>query len=730
MYICLKSFCKFGATYVPVARDINAMSRNYCGIFITQTQYARIGFTIEKKIVFNCPTKSLVSKERLWFSCGYYNSILIVIERQGSDAEVLVRAGMLLDLREEEFSSANAFFDFVMYKIYSRGERIRLCNQIRDTLASRSNYRWCGAELESLLHPAIYSNAREINGLAEIGTWMGADGRLREQSLEVHHSDQSGLVSKICSGLEDPGQRKLCALFFPIAIPGSTIFYVGSAPGLGWITALEMIPLVRRVVSFDPRPLTCEKHDARIFHHCIEVHGASDLTPFISPTDDNILVWDVRGDYAQGLKDGGITAEVAELNLMLSDPKFLSLFRLIQIKINLHHIQEYSLPTGGRFYPQPYTLDRDVFELRYVCFIPLLDNYEYFSPTAAMRAELENLLTRLATNYDAFTEDSLLSNLLCSRMRQCNFMTTASVTHAEEEIILFAANRNEPALVLDYLKGLKTAGIRFIISFFTQLLRNEDEFPFPEMELLRTRVAQVCDSRALILAKIEGLYFATDGVDLSVYERELIYSETYLIRSSEFQVLYSDISSEYDAIRKNVSREMGKVFPKFPETFGLADDLISPSGHALRMVLECASGRASLSMFTCKVLANFRKAKKSFVRRTASCVAEASGSANIHSLQRDLPPGELTLERAPNCIWHSKTEWSLGMLAGIRLVPGDLHLEQEVFKAREHVETCINTGLPGMEVSTYLMKRFGTTTPLSVKIITATTDISSLQILD
>lgn len=90
--------------------------------------------------------------------------------------------------------------------------------------------------------------------------------------------------------------------------------------------------------------------------------------------------------------------------------------------------------------------------------------------------------------------------------------------------------------------------------------------------------------------------------------------KTYRIRKTEYALNTRSGSAIYDGAHVEACAEVGANFPKFPRSFSIADTLLSPSGHALRMAIEFFNGNVSISMFTEKIICNFRNVARKFVK--------------------------------------------------------------------------------------------------------------------
>lgn len=211
---------------------------------MSQAQYRDFGYLVENKLTCVNRRNDRESRERLWFLCGYCNSILIVVSYLQPSERELVDAGLLLDVRDHgSVASGISFFDFALHQRSSWEERVRLCNQIRDKFAARPMIRWCGGEYEPLFHPAVVQNACELNGLALLGRGMSDAGVIEGALPSPRLHDHTYTVISHLDRIDDHGQKKLAVIFHSVAISGATIVYVGSYPGQGWIEALAPVSI-------------------------------------------------------------------------------------------------------------------------------------------------------------------------------------------------------------------------------------------------------------------------------------------------------------------------------------------------------------------------------------------------------------------------------------------------------------------------------------------------------
>lgn len=208
-------------------------------------------------------------------------------------------------------------------------------------------------------------------------------------------------------------------------------------------------------------------------------------------------------------------------------------------------------------------------------------------------------------NKDEISEYILFLNFISSMFRECDYVECAPLVSVKWEIALFTLNWNTRSKLLRYFARLTSTETRFIGSFFTRKLLSDGESQFPEHILLDTFPCFVFDSRALIPAKLQGLYFFANSRNCLYMENELIFSESYLIGSTEYNLHINNNMSQYDISRTEMSKAQGMNYPKFPNAFSASEKLVTPSGHSLRMYLEFTHHDASLCMFAYKIISNF-----------------------------------------------------------------------------------------------------------------------------
>lgn len=320
-----------------------------------------------------------------------------------------------------------------------------------------------------------------------------------------------------------------------------------------------------------------------------------------------VLVWDVRGE-AQGTnaRDALIMREVTTLNLILNHANLERHFLLLHLKINVRFMAYYELPRYGRFFLQPFTLLRDVFEARYVVHLRGPGTKEFFVPSEDMKnaiiSEMEQTRSDLVSG--KINDRHLVCNMLCCRLRRINYIETEAYNSSSEEICLFTINHNSPSEVLRYLSFLKERGISYIISFFSGAAIGADPHEFPEGAVIARSLGTILDTRSFIRAKLDGIYLVLSEAMLTLMNEETFTSETYRIRRTEYSVANRSRTPAYDTSRMDACAERNLTFPKFPNTFSISENLASPSGHALRMAIEYIDGSASIAMLAQKIVKN------------------------------------------------------------------------------------------------------------------------------
>lgn len=478
-----------------------------------------------------------------------------------------------------------------------------------------------------------------------------------------------------------------------MCISGATIVYVGSAPGDAWLSALEKYPNVHQVISIDPRPIVAHS-DARVKHHSIAVRSPDDMYSLLSSHDSCVLIWDVRGDANVGSeRDAMILEEISVLNQILQDERLERHFFLVHLKINMRHCTSYVLPGGGRFYIQPFTLSRGVFEARYVAHLRYQAFRGTFSPSETLRSSIINEMSeaRRLLGTGELSEHSLLANALVARYRQCDYIREESYDHSSGEVVLFSMNHNPPGSVVTYLKELKRRKKPYFVSFFTEIARGDDPYLFPEGEALSEGLGTVLDSRSIIPAKIEGIYFLLCDSMNDLFKEEEYTSETYRIRKTEYALNTRSRSAVYDSARVQACAEVGADFPKFPRSFGIADALLSPSGRALRMAIEFFNGNISIAMFTEKIICNFRNVARKYVKSGFGRSQVKPEDSHFASTLRNHGKVSSHIERSDHAIWHSVREWPVGMNSSLKVqTPSLYHREQSL----TYLMVCFNVRVP------------------------------------
>lgn len=645
--------------------------------------------------------------EKLAFLFGDPNMVIVCHEKSVVDMKFL-ESGMIIDRKEN--ANMDNILDmetFLRSLIMSEAVYISMCNKLRLIIAQKieKRFRWTGAEKESLFCSTIFQKCSYIQGLADIGVFFDKDGTFHEDNLMLGDDDLINEAFKFCNNLADVGQKKLFSLMFGFA-QQRNIVYVGGSPGTGSQYALKFLKSSITVYNFDPRP--SDNIYSNYTDIPIEVHKLDDILSSI-PTGLYDFCWDVRKDtskidYKQA--DHSILEDINELNTILSDPRFAKIFSRCIIKVNLHHIASYKFPDGTRFIIQPYCFSRSrpILELRAVFNVSVNSNFTYLTPDAISKITSSMIIlsedyqkedTALSYSSQSHHDMRLFVNSLTMRYDHYNFIDHIP-TDIDLDISLFCLNRNTPTRVCNYLDLLAHKQIKLFGSFFVGSHLLPDEYSFDEIDLFLTRNFSIFDSRMFLHAKLNGLYFIASGIDLALYDNEFFNSETFVIWHARTLLVSDYDESRYDLVRDKLCSDNQTVFPKFPNSFSLSDNLVSISGHSMRLFMYSKYHEVSIGMFALKVLNSFYRYSSRTVRPSMHkgvCIIDSYFSEFNKS-----SPG--WMENAHKGLWHSVKEWFLGAEASA-LLYSDLLPVATSFK--NLLKDRIISNFDGAEV--YAMKR-------------------------
>lgn len=513
------------------------------------------------------------------------------------------------------------------------------------------------------------------------------------------------------------GIRKLFAISLPLFLPDCDLIYVGSAPGIGWAMGAEYARFTGKILSYDPRPLHASVNSANVIHRMIKVTQFTDVLQDLEESKRYIFIWDVRSDTPEDLvsREAMLADEVETLNRIVTHADFPKRVFLVQLKINLHALELYNLPVNGSFYPQPYVFSRDILETRYVAFIPNDDLVTAGLPPAAI-AQFSETMYQLKEQFIAgtITDEDLFVNFLTSRYRQCDYISSPPIIPCEHEIVLFSINHNAPERVISYLEALRDRKSHFVISFFTGEALNKDEHVFPEGDTLRLTNCTFFDTRLLVGAKLSHLYFVADELVLDLYKDELLTSETYMIKQTEFHLHSKGLIGQYDIERMDYAEKYNFVFAKFPNSFSISQKIISPSGHAARMMVESNKGNVSFGIFLQKILRNFCSISATFVSKKRLCARVPAARSWLLLFLQKTNVETRSLERSPRTLWHSVDEWRIGTLAGERVYAKLTGLEPTSLARTVYdvLSDCVLREHYGEEIKHFLETNYGSLTPL------------------
>ncbi|KAI4474909.1 hypothetical protein M0802_015388 [Mischocyttarus mexicanus] len=227
----------------------------------------------------------------------------VVVESKDRDLlNPFVDSGWFLDLRKRDFVSFHDFERSLMHELVSLQRRIKYCNQLRATLMETCQlaYRYCGPELETLMHPVMAAQGSEHVGLFSLGTYVTFDGEVSRNTYALKSDDVAFAFIRISNDPElDDGQRKLYSLMYGFAL-NREIVYVGASPGIGWAKAVRDLSYENTVYDFDPRELDAsvlEILNDRVEFHCHRVVHPEDVLDVVPPSSPFDLIWDARGDW-------------------------------------------------------------------------------------------------------------------------------------------------------------------------------------------------------------------------------------------------------------------------------------------------------------------------------------------------------------------------------------------------------------------------------------------------
>lgn len=367
---------------------------NYRGVLLSAGQYKVIARNIANKNVIHftpSTNKDELAREldNFWFRLGYKNSINIVVASHPHDIlNKLIYAGLLYDCRDIKLPlSEGGVYDLFHELLYGKATRIDLCNSIRDVLADRKDVRWCGAESESIFQFDLNINATEICGNNPPGQFFslseGKKGIIPDARRE--HSIRN-LFYNLISQFDTSGQKKLGSIMCAIPARGHDVIYIGSSPGEAWTRVLSERSFENRVPAIDPEEMADTTNlSFRLIHEKKCIHSVDDIITTCAKHDFNtnknlIFIWDVRHRDTSRMstqeKREIIQNEAGVLNSIINSDWFTTHVKMYQIKINTSNVDVYELPSNGKLFIQPFTLDRDVYELRCVGFIDGSDYHQ------------------------------------------------------------------------------------------------------------------------------------------------------------------------------------------------------------------------------------------------------------------------------------------------------------------------------------------------------------------
>nr|DAZ85691.1 TPA_asm: VP2 [Aedes orbi-like virus] len=620
------------------------------GVVVSGKQYREVvSREYHRNVLYPLKGRGMAEVERIYFSIT--ENFNVVVSDGDGDTLEWISKGYLLDLRNIEFENVSSFSTYVFNLLNSKTERIRRCNLLRDTIFNRmiASFRNCGPEMETLGRPMLASKASEHVGLFSKGLYFDRMGKSDSGKWEMMNDDFYQLYRKTLKNIIDEGQRKLYFLMLGFALDRD-IVYVGSSPGVGTQQALIDIGYKRKIWSFDPRPIV-PRHGLNIEHISKEVHTAMDIESVVTRSYD--LVWDVRGDYVDDEQyKRMVQDEIFELNSII---RSLVRVKRMSLKISCMFIDQYRLPLGGRFLPQPFCLDRKVSELRYYCRKGITEKIS--DPCIQSILLWKNDVKMEILRYSNY---ELSYNMLLGRFDFGNYMHMPRLTDTRCDLNLFTINRNDIESMTSYFDE----DFPKIVSHLAKDYLDNGEYPLDETKILDLERHSVTRPRGFIGVEIPGLRIIIPKC-LGIASDEYVHNDGQIIKSEYKRLMEKITQKEYDETRMRAASRLGKRFVRFPETFSIFDPLCSVSGHFLRVTHASVNGYVSEFSYADKIIYNFMK---------------FSNPKSLELFEKDLfreifDRGGLfeggTIESSMDNFWHSKDEWIAGYYAGCELAKKD-----------------------------------------------------------
>lgn len=630
----------------------------------------------------------LYSAEDLAFSLYEGTNIVIAPKNMDHLLDPFVSSGWLLDYRSRDFFDGHAFSRAITFDVHDNSNYIYDCNRLRTELLTTSllRYRNCGPEAETLLDPEAASLAAEQVGLYSGGTYMNYDGKIFNEDFDPRMDSLTLAFFRIAENEElDDGQKKLYSLMFGFAMDRD-IVYIGSAPGYGWSLALSHLNWKRQIFSFDPHPLYdgARRPEGYIHHTKVAITSAEQLIRLLPDSLKSYdLIWDVRGDFSDEIHyDALVLSEIQCLNDILF--KDHARIRRVNIKFSTRWAQSYIIPIEGNFYILPYSKSRNLNELRYVA---------RMGQTAILPLELATATRAWVNSEETQEEYSLFASAMLMRLDRFNYINLPLFSETEADINLFTINRNP---VDDMLLYFQTPHPK-TVSYFTHHKLTPDEHALDEDRILDFKSHSVVDSRVYINRKIDHLYLVIPK-NVLLFRDEYRTAETFLVKG-----IFQDICGKYGSYDYDLAKRAGAStvkcqFARFPMTFSMRDNIISPSGHVMRIAYAYMLGRASLFMLLDKMLANIylSQAKGS---KSPTVVIDKINLSRPLLTHPCLVPKFGEIESKYSDLWHGKLELMAGLHAIVNLTGRSLS-----HKLMRDFPSCILSDKIGNEAYNFLTK--------------------------
>nr|WPV74299.1 MAG: VP1 protein [Drosophila Glencorse burn reovirus] len=629
----------------------------YAAFVVNESQYKTWiskNRTVRVAHVKKCLMRNKKESEAFYFQFSYETLGFVVCENISYIAE-FIRSGVIRDL--SDINEVTNIVEYARNLQYSESEYIKACNELRNVLVDiMYDFRVCGPELECLLHKDMTSKCCEMVGLFSEGTYVQFDGTIHIKSYYLKNDDVSKEFEYVLRAFSDEGQQKLYCLIAGFA-QQRTIVYIGAAPGEGWLEYVTNNG--NKVIAFDPRDLAqlsphetnAKKSKYKNITHVKEMfYTWEQINKYVAPNEKYDFIWDVRGDYIDDVQyESMVEKEIDLVNvLMRTIPN--ECIR-INLKIRYKNLEKYQLIHNGRFFLLPFLRKRGKRELRYIVRNSRMNNK---IENVNIRNKLESFFQQLdesdEQNSNTYGDDfDLYVNSKLMRLDVDNYMNVESVS--QMDLNLFTLNLNNPESMRIYLENSKG-----VISFFLKDKLRHDEWSLPYCEELLKYA--IVDTRLFIGKRIPNLRLLVP-IDLTIYCDEILTSSNFRIMELGNRMMDKYGLIKYHKVKTEAAAELGMIFKRFPDEYSVTEKIMTPSGHAMRiMYQEALYHDFTMLEYFPKIVYSFWQGLKG--KKRTLLLKKCNTNLNLkhkNVCNRNFEPhkGE---------IWHSMNEWMAGIRAG------------------------------------------------------------------